>query len=93
MNLGIDNRNPLNIRYVKANHWLGLHPQTPNVKGSCLWFPSGHHLDQKLHEEIWLRDTRGHYQTVGATDGKQHRTLYRLRLRTQQIGTTGTPAH
>lgn len=26
MNLGIANRNPLNIRYVKANHWLGLHP-------------------------------------------------------------------
>ena len=35
MNLGIANRNPLNIRYVKANHWLGLHPQTPNVKGFC----------------------------------------------------------
>lgn len=35
MNLGIANRNPLNIRYIKANHWLGLHPQTPNVKGFC----------------------------------------------------------
>ncbi len=35
MNLGIANRNPLNIRYVKANHWLVLHPQTPNVKGFC----------------------------------------------------------
>ena len=35
INLGIANRNPLNIRYVKANHWLGLHPQTPNVKGFC----------------------------------------------------------
>lgn len=34
-NLGVANRNPLNIRYVKANRWLGLHPQRPQVKGFC----------------------------------------------------------
>ncbi|MDO4930264.1 MAG: structural protein P5 [Bacteroidales bacterium] len=34
-NLGCANRNPLNIRYVSTNHWLGLHPATPNVKGFC----------------------------------------------------------
>lgn len=34
-NLGIANRNPLNIRYVAANRWLGLCPNRPNVKGFC----------------------------------------------------------
>ncbi|MBO5699213.1 MAG: hypothetical protein J6R79_04335 [Bacteroidaceae bacterium] len=34
-NLGERNRNPLNIRYSPANKWVGLSPQTPNVKGFC----------------------------------------------------------
>ena len=34
-NLGTANRNPLNIRFSAANHWLGLHPLQPNVKGFC----------------------------------------------------------
>lgn len=34
-NLGMYNHNPLNIRYSKANHWLGLHPASPCVKGFC----------------------------------------------------------
>ncbi len=34
-NIGIANRNPLNIRYAPQNHWLGLCPQQPNVKGFC----------------------------------------------------------
>lgn len=34
-NLGCRNHNPLNIRYAPANHWLGLHPATPCVKGFC----------------------------------------------------------
>ena len=99
MNLGIANRNPLNIRYVKANHWLGLHPQTPNVKGFChLTAPAYGFRAAIILIKNYMRKygcvTPGeHYQTVGATDGKQHRTLYRLRLRTQQIGTTGTLAH
>ena len=33
--LGIKNHNPLNIRYVKANKWLGLSKTTPNVSGFC----------------------------------------------------------
>lgn len=33
--LGIRNHNPLNIRYVKANKWLGLSKTTPNVSGFC----------------------------------------------------------
>lgn len=34
-NLGIRLRNPLNIRYRAANHWLGLSHRTPKVKGFC----------------------------------------------------------
>ena len=34
-NLGIANRNPLNIRYSTANRWLGLCPNRPNVQGFC----------------------------------------------------------
>jgi hypothetical protein len=34
-NLGERNRNPLNIRYVPSNHWLGLSETTPNVQGFC----------------------------------------------------------
>lgn len=34
-NLGIANRNPLNIRYIASNRWLGLHPSHPCVKGFC----------------------------------------------------------
>lgn len=34
-NLGIENRNPLNIRYSRANRWLGLHPGHPDVGGFC----------------------------------------------------------
>ena len=34
-NLGIANRNPLNIRHSTANRWLGLCPHRPNVKGFC----------------------------------------------------------
>lgn len=35
VNLGIANRNPLNIRYAPANRWLGLCSERPNVKGFC----------------------------------------------------------
>ena len=34
-NLGIANRNPLNIRHSTANRWLGLCPHRPSVKGFC----------------------------------------------------------
>ena len=34
-NLGIANRNPLNIRHSTANRWLGLCPNRPSVKGFC----------------------------------------------------------
>ena len=34
-NLGIENRNPLNIRYRSCNRWLGLHPTQPNRRGFC----------------------------------------------------------
>lgn len=33
--LGIRNHNPLNIRYVVHNKWLGLSKTTPNVSGFC----------------------------------------------------------
>lgn len=35
INIGMQNRNPLNIRYSPANRWLGLHPAQPCVKGFC----------------------------------------------------------
>ncbi len=35
VNLGISNRNPLNIRYVATNKWKGLHPTQPAYKGFC----------------------------------------------------------
>lgn len=35
INIGMQNRNPLNIRYSPANRWLGLHPTQPCVKGFC----------------------------------------------------------
>lgn len=41
-NLGIANRNPLNIRYVAANRWLGLCPNRPNVKGFCRFLNSAY---------------------------------------------------
>ncbi len=34
-NLGTLNRNPLNIRCSARNHWLGLDPKRPCVKGFC----------------------------------------------------------
>jgi hypothetical protein len=34
-NLGIANRNPLNIRHSTANRWLGLCPHRLSVKGFC----------------------------------------------------------
>jgi len=34
-NLGLENRNPINLRYDAAVHYLGLHPTQPNVKGFC----------------------------------------------------------
>lgn len=33
--LGVRNHNPLNIRYLATNKWLGLSKTTPNVKGFC----------------------------------------------------------
>ena len=33
--LGIRNHNPLNIRYLEQNKWLGLSKTTPNVQGFC----------------------------------------------------------
>lgn len=33
--LGVRNHNPLNIRYVSTNKWLGLSKTTPSVKGFC----------------------------------------------------------
>jgi hypothetical protein len=33
--LGVRNHNPLNIRYLEKNKWLGLSKTTPNVKGFC----------------------------------------------------------
>lgn len=41
-NLGRANCNPLNIRYAAANHWLGLHPTQPNVKGFCRFISVAH---------------------------------------------------
>ncbi len=34
-NLGLLNRNPLNIRYVASNHWLGLCKERPEHRGFC----------------------------------------------------------
>jgi hypothetical protein len=34
-NLGLQNRNPLNLRYQPSRHYLGLHPTMPCVKGFC----------------------------------------------------------
>ncbi len=42
LNLGIANRNPLNIRYAAANRWLGLHPVTPCVRGFCHFISVAH---------------------------------------------------
>ena len=33
--LGVRNHNPLNIRYLAKNKWLGLSKTTPNVSGFC----------------------------------------------------------
>lgn len=41
-NLGIQNRNPLNIRYSRANRWLGLDAARPNVKGFCRFVSFAH---------------------------------------------------
>ena len=35
LNMGIENRNPLNIRYAASNRWLGLHHTQPMRKGFC----------------------------------------------------------
>lgn len=33
--LGVRNHNPLNIRYLEQNKWMGLSKCTPNVSGFC----------------------------------------------------------
>jgi len=40
--LGVANRNPLNIRYVATNHWLGLDATHPQVKGFCRFISVAH---------------------------------------------------
>lgn len=52
-NLGVRNRNPLNIRYVSTNHWKGLHPTQPNVKGFCRFI----HFDAGYRAAILLMKT------------------------------------
>lgn len=52
-NLGVRNRNPLNIRYVAANRWKGLHPTQPNVKGFCRFV----HFDAGYRAAILLMKT------------------------------------
>lgn len=42
LNLGQQNRNPLNIRYNARNRWRGLHPTTPNVRGFCKFISVAH---------------------------------------------------
>ncbi len=42
LNLGQQNRNPLNIRYSAHNRWVGLHPVTPNVRGFCKFVSMAH---------------------------------------------------
>ena len=34
-NWGLQNRNPLNLRYQPSQHYLGMHPTMPCVKGFC----------------------------------------------------------
>ncbi len=41
-NLGTENRNPLNIRCSARNHWLGLDPKRPCVKGFCRFISAAH---------------------------------------------------
>lgn len=41
-NLGLTNRNPLNIRFSERNHWLGLDPARPCVKGFCRFVSMAH---------------------------------------------------
>lgn len=41
-NLGLTNRNPLNIRFSERNHWLGLDPARPCVKGFCRFISMAH---------------------------------------------------
>lgn len=41
-NIGVENRNPLNIRYAASNRWLGQHPTSPNVKGFCRFLTFDH---------------------------------------------------
>lgn len=41
-NRGVENRNPLNIRYSPANHWLGQHPTAPNARGFCRFISFDH---------------------------------------------------
>lgn len=42
VNLGIANRNPLNIRYAARNRWLGLDPARPDVRGFCRFISFAH---------------------------------------------------
>ena len=42
LNLGVENRNPLNIRYSPANHWRGQHPTHPHRKGFCRFLTFDH---------------------------------------------------
>lgn len=41
-NLGMRLRNPLNIRYVAANRWLGLDASRPSEGGFCRFVSAAH---------------------------------------------------
>lgn len=41
-NVGVLANNPLNIRYVASNHWLGLHPSSPSLRGFCRFISVAH---------------------------------------------------
>lgn len=41
-NIGTLANNPLNIRYSSANHWVGLHPTSPSLRGFCHFISAAH---------------------------------------------------
>ena len=59
--LGVRNCNPLNIRFVPSNHWLGLSETTPNVMGFCCF----RHMDYGFRAAIIL--LLNYYRKYGCT--------------------------
>jgi hypothetical protein len=53
-NLGLQNRNPLNLRYQPRHRYRGLHPTQPCVKGFCNFLTFDHGYRAAIIEMVRL---------------------------------------